>query len=65
MQDGVEKLLWEQAWRVYGQSLGTELSEALGNYKRSAGFDEMQRFYPITVAAEALEALGELTASVS
>jgi hypothetical protein len=33
------------------------LSEILAGYKRSTGFDEMQRLYPSTIGAEALQAL--------
>lgn len=57
MQDEVEKRLWEQAWRVFGDSLAVVLSETLAGYKRSAGFDEMQRLYPSTIGAEALQVL--------
>lgn len=57
MQDEVEKRLWEQAWRVFGDSLGVVLSETLAGYKRSAGFDEMQRLYPSTIGAEAFQVL--------
>ncbi len=57
MQDEVEKPLWEQSWRGFGDSLSVVLSEILADYKRSAGFDEMQRLYLSTIGAEALQAL--------
>lgn len=49
MQDEVANLLWEQSWQVYGESLSKVLSEAFASYKRSAGYDEMQRLYPSAV----------------
>lgn len=50
MQDEVANLLWEQSWQVFGESLSKVLSEAFTSYKRSAGYDEMQRLYPSAVA---------------
>lgn len=57
MQDEVAKLLWEQSWQVFGKSLSKVLGEALASYKRSAGFDEMQRLYPSAVGDEAFQVL--------
>lgn len=57
MQDEVANLLWEQSWQVYGESLSKVLSEAFASYKRSAGYDEMQRLYPSAVGDEAFQVL--------
>jgi len=57
VQDEVVKLLWEQSWQVFGKSLSKVLGEALASYKRSAGFDEMQRLYPSAVGDEAFQVL--------
>ncbi|QXI20093.1 MULTISPECIES: hypothetical protein [Pseudomonas] len=57
MQDEVANLLWEQSWQVFGESLSKVLSEAFTSYKRSAGYDEMQRLYPSAVGDEAFQVL--------
>lgn len=57
MQDEVANLLWEQSWEVFGESLSKVLSEAFASYKRSAGYDEMQRLYPSAVGDEAFQVL--------
>jgi len=55
----VERLMWEMAWKVYGDSLSGILREALSGYKRSAGFDELTRLYCSTARQEALPILRE------
>lgn len=50
----VETLMWEKAWQVYGDSLGTVLRQALVGYKRTAGLDDLTRLYPSTVGRQAL-----------
>lgn len=57
VQDEVPNLLWEQSWQVFGKSLSKVISEALASYKRSAGYDEMQRLYPSALGDEAFQVL--------
>lgn len=54
-----EQLVWSTAWQVYGESLSMILSEALACYKRTAGFDDLTRLYPITAGCEMLLILRE------
>ena len=59
MDGDVEKLMWEMAWKVYGDSLGEILSQALAGYKRSSGFDDLTRLYYSTAGHQALPVLRE------
>lgn len=51
--------MWEMAWKVYGDSLGEILSQALAGYKRSSGFDDLTRLYYSTDGHQALPVLRE------
>lgn len=59
MDADVERLLWEKAWRVYGDSLSIVLGQALVGYRRSPGLDDLSRLYPSTVGRQALVILRE------
>jgi|GEM_PF-2022762 len=54
LDGGVEKLMWERALQVYGDSLSTILRQALAVYKRTAGMDDLTRLYPSTTGSHAL-----------
>lgn len=57
MKIDVERLMWEKAWRAYGDSLAMILRQALVGYKRSPGLDDLTRLYPSVVGDEALAML--------
>lgn len=59
MDSKVEKLVWNMALEVYGDSLSLIVSEALVGYKRSPGFDELARLYQGTAGYQALSILTE------
>jgi len=55
----VERLLWEKAWRAYGDTLSIVLGQALVGYRRTPGLDDLSRLYPSTVGRQALVILRE------
>ena len=57
MDSDAEKQVWTHAWELYGDSLGTVLREALADYKRAAGFDDLTRVYESTAGRGALLSL--------
>lgn len=59
MDGDVEKLMWEMAWKVYGDSLSGILREVLSSYKRSAGLDDLTRLYCSTAGHQVLPVLRE------
>ena len=57
MNSDVEKQVWHRASDVYRESLAQVLSQALGRYKRVAGFDDSTRLYESIAGGHALMAL--------
>ncbi len=57
MNIDAEKLVWQHAWHVYGESLGFILQEALAGYRRASGFDQLTRFYDSVASREVLRLL--------